>query len=126
MDLSALLARARVLRSRARTAHDAARALRATTLNQRHLIAEAVRRQPARRLARSARGGSENRLEGLPETPDRRCPVCRSDEVKALGYVQAVDGVLKSEHVCEACERRFVLLRTSPTFLRADAADSES
>jgi hypothetical protein len=94
--------------------------------SQRHLVYESVQRHPAQRLARLARGGSENRLDGLPETSDRRCPACRAEHVKAQGYVQTVDGLVKSEYAWGACEQRFVLLRKSPTFLRSDIADSQT
>jgi len=48
------------------------------------------------------------------ETPARRCPACQSEQVAPIGQITAVFGVIKSPYECEACEQRFVLVRTSP------------
>jgi C4-type Zn-finger protein len=49
----------------------------------------------------------------LVETTERQCPACKSRLVAPIGQITAVFGVIKSQHQCEACEHRFVFVRTS-------------
>jgi transposase-like protein len=47
------------------------------------------------------------------ETTTPRCPYCQSDnDIKPLGRVLAIDGVIKSTYCCSACDRAFYLVRT--------------
>ena len=47
----------------------------------------------------------------LPETRERRCPVCHSEAIAPAGHVHASGGMIHVEHRCEACGIAFVFVR---------------
>jgi hypothetical protein len=47
----------------------------------------------------------------LPETRERRCPACHSEEIAPAGHVSASGGMIRVEHRCEACGIAFVFVR---------------
>ena len=47
----------------------------------------------------------------LPVIQERRCPTCRSEEVKNTGHVIAGAGIFKSAHRCEPCGTAFWFVR---------------
>jgi DNA-directed RNA polymerase subunit RPC12/RpoP len=49
--------------------------------------------------------------EELPETRERRCPVCQSETIAPMGHVEAVDGLIKAQYQCEACGAAFFIVR---------------
>ena len=55
------------------------------------------------------------RTAGLPETVERRCPSCTSEQLAPVGRVTAAWGMIKEEVWCEACETVFVFVRPSST-----------
>ena len=50
-------------------------------------------------------------LEPLPETRERRCPSCQSEQVLYAGQVFGAGGLIKVEHRCEACGTAFLFVR---------------
>lgn len=85
-----------------------AAALRERARSTRVRIQRQVLADPARRLARASRGGSDD----VPlESRQRRCPYCGSEAARLGGEVRAVGGLVKSELACEACGRIFVFVR---------------
>ena|SRR6266545_6144150 len=46
-----------------------------------------------------------------PETPERRCPVCESQQIVHAGHVIGGGGMLKSEQRCEVCRAAFWFVR---------------
>jgi DNA-directed RNA polymerase subunit RPC12/RpoP len=87
------------------TARDLQIAARAT----RALVGDQVRRSVVRRMARLASGASAD--PELKETRERRCPHCRSEDIKHAGKVSAIEGLIKSLYRCDRCERLFLILR---------------
>jgi transcriptional regulator NrdR family protein len=49
----------------------------------------------------------------LPETRDRRCPTCQSEQTVQEGRVEAAGKIIKPERRCEACGARFVFVRNT-------------
>jgi hypothetical protein len=47
----------------------------------------------------------------LPETPERRCPVCESQQIVHAGHVIGGGGMLESEQRCVACRAAFWFVR---------------
>jgi hypothetical protein len=47
----------------------------------------------------------------LPETPERRCPICESQQIVHAGHVIGGGGMLKSEQRCEVCRAAFWFVR---------------
>jgi uncharacterized protein (DUF983 family) len=47
----------------------------------------------------------------LPETLERRCPACQSEQVVYTGRIIGVAGVIKVEHRCAACGTAFWFVR---------------
>jgi hypothetical protein len=47
----------------------------------------------------------------LPETPERRCPICESQKIVHAGHVIGGGGMLKTEHRCETCGTGFWFVR---------------
>jgi transcription elongation factor Elf1 len=47
----------------------------------------------------------------LPETRDRRCPSCASEQIAPVSHVTATSGLIKAEHRCEVCGIRFWFVR---------------
>jgi hypothetical protein len=55
------------------------------------------------------------RTAGLPETGERRCPSCTSEQLAPVGRVTAGWGMIKEEVRCEMCETVFVFAKPSLT-----------
>jgi hypothetical protein len=51
--------------------------------------------------------------DALPETRERRCPACQSEQIAPVGRVIAADGLILAEHRCEVCGRTFLILERS-------------
>jgi uncharacterized protein (DUF983 family) len=49
--------------------------------------------------------------EELPETRERRCPACQSEQITPVGHVEAAHGLIKVKHRCEACGTAFLFVR---------------
>jgi hypothetical protein len=47
----------------------------------------------------------------LPETRERRCPACHSEEIMPVGHVVAGEGLIRVEHRCETCGIGFWFVR---------------
>ena len=47
----------------------------------------------------------------LPETRERRCPSCQSEEIVYAGRIFGAGGMVKVERRCEACETAFLFVR---------------
>ena len=47
----------------------------------------------------------------LPETRERRCPACQSEEIAPVGHVVAGDGLIRVQHRCETCGAAFWFVR---------------
>jgi predicted Zn-ribbon and HTH transcriptional regulator len=47
----------------------------------------------------------------LPETRERRCPACQSEDIAPVGHVVAGDGLIRVQHRCEACGIAFRFVR---------------
>jgi hypothetical protein len=47
----------------------------------------------------------------LPETRERRCPACHSEQIEPIGHVVAGGGLIRVEHRCESCGIRFWFVR---------------
>jgi hypothetical protein len=47
----------------------------------------------------------------LPETRERRCPACQSEEIAPVGHVLAEGGMIKVQHRCETCRVAFFFVR---------------
>jgi hypothetical protein len=47
----------------------------------------------------------------LPETRERRCAVCQSENITPAGHVRGEGGMIKVEHRCEACGIAFWFVR---------------
>jgi predicted Zn-ribbon and HTH transcriptional regulator len=47
----------------------------------------------------------------LPDTRERRCPACQSEEIEPVGYVVAGDGLIRVQHRCETCGTGFWFVR---------------
>ena len=61
----------------------------------------------------------------LPMIQERRCPACRSEEIKNTGHVIAGAGVFKSAHRCDPCGTAFWFVRktrSSPDSRYPDAS----
>ena len=48
---------------------------------------------------------------GQPETRERRCPACQSEQILHAGQVFGGEGLIKAEHRCEACGTAFLFVR---------------
>jgi transposase-like protein len=59
------------------------------------------------------RAASRDAQRPRVETTERRCPSCRSEQVAPIGQTTAAFGVIKSSYQCEACELRFMYVRTA-------------
>jgi hypothetical protein len=46
-----------------------------------------------------------------PETRERQCPACQSEEIMRVGHVLAGDEIIKVEHRCESCGVTFFFVR---------------
>ena len=51
--------------------------------------------------------------DALPETRERRCPQCQSEQIEPVGHVTASGGMIRVEHRCEACGEAFLFVRRS-------------
>jgi transposase-like protein len=47
----------------------------------------------------------------LPETRERPCPACQSEEIAPVGHVVAGDRLVKVRHRCESCGIGFWFVR---------------
>ena len=47
----------------------------------------------------------------LPETRERRCPSCQSEQIVYAGRIIGVGGLVKVEHRCEECGTAFLFVR---------------
>ena len=47
----------------------------------------------------------------LPEVHERRCPSCQGERIAHVGYVLAIEGMIKVQHRCETCTTVFWLVR---------------
>jgi DNA-directed RNA polymerase subunit RPC12/RpoP len=47
----------------------------------------------------------------LPESRDRRCPACESEELTFANHVLAVGGAIKEEYRCTTCGTAFWFVR---------------
>lgn len=54
-----------------------------------------------------------SRGRALPETPEPRCPSCRSGRTVAAGHVIVVDRKIKEERRCEGCQTAFLVVRVA-------------
>ena len=47
----------------------------------------------------------------LPETRERRCPSCQSEQIVYAGRIIGAGGMIKVERQCEACGTAFLFVR---------------
>ena len=47
----------------------------------------------------------------LPETRERRCPTCQSEQIEPVGRVVAGAGLSRVQHRCETCGTAFGFVR---------------
>lgn len=47
----------------------------------------------------------------LPETRERRCPSCESEQIVYAGRIIGAGGLIKVERRCEACGTAFLFVR---------------
>ena len=47
----------------------------------------------------------------LPETRERRCPACQSEQILHAGRIFGGGETMKAEHPCETCGTAFLLVR---------------
>jgi hypothetical protein len=47
----------------------------------------------------------------LPETRERRCPSCQSEQIVYAGRIIGAGGMVKVERRCEACGTAFLFVR---------------
>jgi ribosomal protein S27E len=47
----------------------------------------------------------------LPETRERRCPSCQSEQIVYAGRIIGAGGMTKVERLCEACGTAFLFVR---------------
>jgi uncharacterized protein (DUF983 family) len=47
----------------------------------------------------------------LPETRERRCPSCQSEQIVYAGRIMGVEGMVKVERRCEECGTAFLFVR---------------
>jgi transposase-like protein len=52
-----------------------------------------------------------NSEAALPETHERRCPICRSEMISPAGHVLAAGGMIKVKYRCDACGISFFVVR---------------
>ena len=105
--MNAVADRTRAVRHRSESLCLAAADLQQEARSTREMVASHVLRSATRRLFRLARGSSEGPVK---ETRDRRCPCCRSEDIKSVGRVCAADGLIKSTYRCEACNSLFLIV----------------
>ena len=56
--------------------------------------------------------GSATPSLDLPQTFERRCAACQSEQIAPLGHVTSYEGLVKVVHRCEACGIAFLFVRT--------------
>jgi uncharacterized protein (DUF983 family) len=65
----------------------------------------------ARELGGSEALPSMTPAPALPETRERRCPSCQSEQIVYAGRIMGVGGMVKVERRCEACGTAFLFVR---------------